>query len=423
MLYALSGISLSGLSAAKNKIPVNIDSYDYRAICLFVACIVYGLFGSPTPDSLGIVEICVGVLLALSIGIGHASDAFILPAKRRFWKSAAQIFLGYGLFVPLIAGVIAGHSIAQILRDILPFLFLFLPLFSLPIIRERPHYFRTTLLALILIGLLFSLRSLVMRFDIECAFPVWCESDALLYLENMPTVLFSCLLLFGSAISYIARGISVRNVVIFSLLVMLALLPLSAMILTLQRASVGALVLYLCLIYAYFIYKAPMRGLMALVIGVIAIAIVNISFAAVFDSLWDKTQNVGLNMRPQEMRAVWQVVTADPFTFMFGLGWGGYFNSPAVGGLSVNFTHNFFSSMLLKAGVIGLVLCIAYIAGLLERSMRVIIKNPVFGLALIMPIFIDLTLYASFKSLDFGLVLLMISGSLVYFRQSESLQV
>ncbi|MCK5374452.1 MAG: hypothetical protein KAJ40_04140, partial [Alphaproteobacteria bacterium] len=88
----------------------------------------------------------------------------------------------------------------------------------------------------------------------------------------------------------------------------------------------------------------------------------------------------------------------------------------------VNFTHNFFSSMMLKSGLIGMMLCCAYLSGLIGRLMRVISKNPVLGLAIAAPVFIDLTFYASFKSLDFGLMLLMIPSSLVYFRQFESLK-
>lgn len=418
MLYALSGIS--SYESERNTIPLRVDSYDYRAIFLFFACLVYAILGSPTPDRFGSVEIVLAVLLALSIGAGNIRDLFVKSAGHRFWKSAGQVFLLYGLSVPLLTGAIAGHGLGAILRDIAPFLCLFLPLFSLPVIRARPRYFRITLLGLILIGLFFSLRSLVMRFDISCSLDLWCANDELLYLENMPTVLFSCLFLIGSAITYAVRKISVGHVLVFSALVALAFIPLVAMIFTLQRASIGALVLYVACIYAYFFYKAPFKVFGALFLGILALYVVDISFNWVFASLWEKTRNVGLNMRMQEMAAVWEIVRKDPVTLIFGTGWGGHFNSPAVGGLSVNFTHNFFSSMLLKCGLIGVALCTAYIAGLLERLIRVIKKNPVFGLALAAPILIDLTLYASFKSLDFGLVLLMIPASLVYFRQFES---
>jgi hypothetical protein len=167
----------------------------------------------------------------------------VRSAGHRFWKSAAQMLLLYGLSIPLVVGALSGHSLLSMMRDVLPFLCLFLPLFCLPVIRARPHYFRTTLLGILLIGLLFGLRSLVIRFDISCGFDLWCANDELLYLENMPTVLFSCLFLFGSAITYAVRKLSLKHVLVFCDLVALALLPLVAMIFTLQRASIGALVI------------------------------------------------------------------------------------------------------------------------------------------------------------------------------------
>ncbi len=413
---------MSAAVASSVRLPAqaSIDSYDYRAIALFCACLIYALFGSPTPDSLGIADYVIALLLVISIGIGRARDVIFQPSKRRFWKSAGQVFLLYGLSLPMIVAVLSGHNILDIIRDVIPFLFLFMPLMLLPLLRAKPYYFRSTVVVVVLIGLLFSLRSIVMRYDIGC--DLWC-SDELLYLENMPTVLFSCLLLIGIGMQALMNGLSIRNIAIFIAVITLAVLPLMAMIVTLQRASVGAVVLYVVILLIYFLYKSPVRGINLIFIGIVTLIVINISFMSVFAPLWQKTSVVGLNMRPQEFEAVWAVISADPWTYMFGIGWGGMFYSPAVGGLSVSFTHNFFTSMLLKCGVLGLILCIAYVWGLMERLTRVILKNIVFGLALLAPILIDLTLYASFKSFDFGLMLLMISGSLVYFRQSESHQI
>ncbi len=419
MLYALDSATDRD-SLNKDTISLRVNIYDYRAIFLFCACLAYAIFGSPTPDMFSYTEAFVLILLGLSIGVVHVRNLLVRPAGHRFWKSAGQMFLIYGLSIPLVVGALAGHSLFAISRDVIPFLCLFLPLFCLPVIRARPYYFRTTLLGFIIIGLLFGLRSLLIRFDVSCGFDVWCAQEELLYLENMPTVLFSCLFLLGSAITYAVRRIDALHIFVFCFLVALALIPLAAMILTLQRASIGALVVYIFCVYAYFFFKAPRKALGALLLGALALYVVGISSHMVFASLWEKTRSVGLNMRPQEMAAVWDIVSADTVTFLFGIGWGGHFSSPAVGGLSVNFTHNFFSSMFLKSGLLGVILCTAYIAGLLERLWRVMRKNMVFGLALAAPVLIDLTFYASFKSLDFGLVLLLIPASLVYFRQFES---
>ena len=117
-----------------HRFPITLDSYDYRSVCLFSACVVYALFGSPTPNQLSVIEIVIGILLCLSIGIGRVRDAVIDGGmtegmRPRFWKSAGHVFLLYGLSIPVIVGVILGNDFSVMVRDIVPFLFLFLPLF------------------------------------------------------------------------------------------------------------------------------------------------------------------------------------------------------------------------------------------------------------------------------------------------------
>ena len=408
---------MPSLTLNRPVIPPILQSLDYRVICLLGVCVIYALFGSPTPERLGPAELAVAGLLAVSIGTGCAYDTVFRPAAQHFWQGAGRIFLIYGLCVPLIGAVAAGHDMGAIMRDLLPFLFLFLPLFLAPLFRAQPACFRVLFAGVLIIGFVFALRALVMRFMRGCAF--WCAED-LLYLENMPTVLYAALILTGAALQGITRKPVLKNTALSGLYAAAALIPLAAMAVTLQRASLGAVLLYAILIQGVFLYRYPVRALIVTAAGVATLLAVHMAFSPVLWALWEKTQKVGLNMRPQEFAAVWDIVTRDPLTFFFGIGWGGQFRSPAVGGLSVNFTHNFFSFLLLKTGMTGFLCAAAYMAGLLERLSRIVLKNPVTGLALALPVMIDLTLYASFKSLDFGLMLLMIPGALLYLRQSGS---
>ncbi len=397
---------------------------DYRAASFFLACAVYSLFSSPTPDNFGSAEVAVLVLFSLSIGIDPLRKALIIDLSRSayFWKSAGQAFLLYGVCVPLIGGALAGNGLGAILRDIVPFLCLFLPVFFFPLLKSRPEAFlRAVLWGSVLIGIVFSVRSVITHMDISCSFSPLCSGDKLLYLENMPTVLFSSLFLIGTALTLLISRGCFSSILVSTGAFLLAALPALAMFLTLQRAGIGAIVLYAVIISAFYFFKAPVKtGVLLILFLSIGLYVSGIPHDAFFSSMIEKNRAVGLNMRLQEFSAVWDVVTRDPVTFLFGIGWGGHFNSPAVGGLSVNFTHNFFSSMLLKGGLVGTLLCSAYILGLLERLLRVIVKYPVLGFALAAPVFIDLVLYASFKSLDFGLVLLMIPACLLYSNRFES---
>lgn len=382
--------------------------YDYRIISLFFACVVYACLGSPTPSALGWPEILVAGLLIISVGLGNARDA-VLGQGPQLWRRAGQIFFLYGLSVTTLVGVLSGHGAASMMRDIIPFVFLFLPLFLGVLIAKKKENFQVLVTGLVIIGLVFSARSLASE-----------DQDKLLYLENMPSVLFSALLLLGLAFARLMQGITIRNIVIALCFWAAALLPLAAMVAVHQRASLAAAGLYFAILFMFFFIKNPRRASVSALAALLFALGVGISFAGLVAMISDKTAAVGLNMRPQEMAAVWNIVISDPATFLFGIGWGGHFHSPAVGGVNVNFTHNFFSSVLLKMGLCGVVFALAYILGLLQQLSQALMRTPVLGIAIAAPVFIDLTLYASFKSLDFGLMLLMICGSVVYFRNSRT---
>lgn len=399
-----------------------LSLHQLRLSSFFLVCLIYGAFGSPTPNDPGLIEITVGVLLIFAVGgagCGYAVRSLTFHEDRKNARGAA--FLAYGLTFPLLAALLSGHALSVIVRDLLPFLFLFCPLFFAPLFSKRREDARVVLWCLVLIGLLFSLRSLAMQTGL-CGF--FC-TDELLYLENMPTVLFACLFLIGAGMNFFMRGHAAHKSVVFPSFLVLAGIPLLALALTLQRASLGAVFIYALIVFGLHFYSRPKRAFAAL-----AVLGGAIFFAAFFVPLADfptaeilgKTALVGFNNRPQEAAAVWEAVAQNPLSLLFGLGWGAHFNSPAVGGLSVNFTHNFFTTMLLKTGLCGLIFSIVYIAGLIRVLARTISSDAVLGLALAAPFFIDILLYASFKSLDFGLTLLMISLSLLYSSQSESFQ-
>jgi hypothetical protein len=124
-------------------------------------------------------------------------------------------------------------------------------------------------------------------------------------------------------------------------------------------------------------------------------------------SLARKQDIVGLNMRVQEAAAVVEAVESSPGSVLFGKGWGATLASPAVGGVVVNYTHNLLTAIWLKMGLAGLILAGLYIAGLALGLLPLLWTNPVLAMALAVPLVIDTLLYASYKSLDFGLILLL----------------
>lgn len=398
-----------------------IPLWSMRVACLCGAVFVYALFGSPTPDHPGIYEIIVAILLIAAIGLSDAAGS--LYARRHDepgFAKAGRVFLIYGLSIPLLCGVMNGNPAHLVLRDILPFLFMMLPVFLWPLFQRHPRAAQALTVTIVIAGLLFSMRAL-------CDLMPWQwlrhaitpDDHELFYLANAPTVLFAALFLAGFGGYTLLRAKNLRHILYAALPGALCFVPVAAMVLAAQRASLAAFGLYILLLAALAVWKKPQHAWRILIpLGAVFIFLLP-DIAEITRALLYKTREVGMNMRWQETRAVWETVSQNPLTLLFGTGWGGTFTSPATGGAIVNFTHNFFTSFLLKGGLVAVLLACFYIAAILEWVIRIVLHEPVRGLALAAPVLIDILFYASFKSLDFGVVLALVPASLFYLRDQQ----
>ncbi|MCF8495313.1 MAG: hypothetical protein K9G62_01455 [Alphaproteobacteria bacterium] len=315
------------------------------------------------------------------------------------------MLLLFGLTVPLIVGALGGHASALMIRDVIPFLFFLLPLFLTRLcgVEKRPDI---TLIAIQGAGLMFAVRAI---WEVRQA-SLFLVPVELTYFANAPTILFTALFLMGTAalmsMAPLNRA-SFLHIVVLGCLSVVALTPLA---LTVQRAGLGYAVLYAAILMGMGLWCAPYRVLgVILTITILLFLTLGDPLLEIVSSLREKTALVGMNMRREELAAVWNEITGSPLGFLFGTGWGGTFESPAVGGVRVNYTHSLLSSILLKTGLIGLLLTGVYLWGLAREGGGMILHRPVLALALAGPVAIDVFLYASFKSLDFGLILLLIT--------------
>ncbi len=380
--------------------------------------IIYGCFSSPTPDAVGISEALVALLLCLSFRV-HFRDlqtsSFYLP-----WA----IFC-YGLSIPTVLGLINGHHLGDMIRDMISFFYVMMPLFLGWIAFFKPQQF---LMALTGIGLLFSIRTILSYQEILLIPSSWGQGPPadLLYLANSPEVLFSALYCIGQAGYFLLNPSSLMDRLKGLSIALLGILPIMAMGLMTQRAGIGAVFAYILIGISYVTYHNPRSGailiLSALAFG---LALSPILEPLLF-LLWEKTNIVGLNARGQEWSVVITILSDGWKTMLLGEGWGGRIENPAVGGLSVNYTHSLISSFLLKTGVIGTIgmlvtIIIPVIKTLkfifitenrktippdltsinLTRQRLIIIGAGIF------PLLISVFLYASYKSLGFGLILLL----------------
>ncbi|MCB9987736.1 MAG: hypothetical protein H6868_00210 [Rhodospirillales bacterium] len=366
---------------------------------LICAVILYGVAGSPTPDTPGITEIVIGGLLGLAVFCSGGVCKVAGPAKEG-WVRAGRILMFYGFSIPVLGGVMAGNDLSLMIRDLIPFLFLLLPLMiDLP---GDVSTARRVSAALVFLGLAFSVRVLT--------YSPTAPEDVVdpYYLANAPTVLFAALLLIGVAGKQLYMRFSAGSLMQAAVLLAMAVVPLLAMALVVQRASFGLMglaVLFWLLIGAV---KAPRRVFGPFLICTVLLILGWGPVSVFIEALWHKTTLVGMNMRWQEAQAVLALLSESPLTVLFGKGWGATFASPAVADITVNYTHSLLTTYFLKTGLTGLVMVIVYLGYLGWELWRMLFIFPVVAVALAAPFFIDTLLYASFKSFDFGLLLLLI---------------
>lgn len=388
-----------------------------RFTALLGAVLLYAVFGSPTPDQPGTVELLVGSLLIFAVGAAGAWQIFSAPLSGMpMWYQCGRILLLFGLVAPVLVGVASGHDAASIMRDVLPFLFFMLPVFFFGHLSGWGSGKKTDALiwVIVLAGVVFAARAVG---DVLVVMFLSPSSAELYYFANAPTVLFAALFLIAWTGNAVMRLEYPANWLKAIAGVALVTLPVLAMTLATQRASLGAIAIFVSLLLVTGFMRYPARVVLPIaavaLLGVVAYPFLQDTMALLFQ----KTLNVGVNMRLQEIQAVWDMISQNISTLCFGLGWGAEFQSPAVGNLSVGYTHNLISYMLLKTGLLGTALCTIYLLGMADALIRLMSYRPALALALAAPFLIDIFLYASFKSFDFGLILMLVPACLIWCRQ------
>lgn len=258
-----------------------------------------------------------------------------------------------------------------------------------------------------MVGIIFSARTLYAYKDILFSPAQWgwgAPAD-LLYLANSPEVLFSALSGFVAAF-YMAQN--QKKYIVGLLILILSFIPIVAMTLMAQRAGLGAILLFILINATILFYARPKITL----IFIAPFLLMAWWFIPVIDSIMAtlvaKTYHVGLNARAEEWRTVFTLWTGDIVHFTFGFGWGARLENPAVGGLSVNYTHSFISALLFKTGLLGAA-TFSFLGGMALKNInrQKIKENFALFLAVLAPMIISIFLYASYKSLGFGLILLI----------------
>lgn len=357
-----------------------------------VAVFLYAVFSSPTPDTPGMVEYAILALLLFS------ATAFVMPRGR--WTVPFLILLGYGVTVPLAVAVFAGNAGGDIMRDLVAFGALAVPVVFYGLFPADKDAQKILLALLLGVGMLFSVRYLVQAFRDLTSLGLTELDHHFLYLANSPLVAFAAGYL-------LLRGCFTEKRIVYAAgLVVLSLIPIAAMVGMLQRATLALLALAWVGLLVHTIVKNPKRGTAVLGSCFIVMGVLWPLPGLVWESLSNKTLQLGWNARGYEIAALLDSLDQNVVTAIFGTGWGSLVKSPAVGDLWVRFSHSLMTSLLWKTGWIGLVMGAGAIAALTIDAVRRLRQDLVMATALVLPLLPALFLYGSYKSLCFGLLLL-----------------
>ncbi|MCP1608973.1 hypothetical protein J2848_000609 [Azospirillum lipoferum] len=380
------------------------------AMAMAGALLLYGGLSVPAPPALRGAELSIGMLILLSIGwkwpLAVASGHALRARSGIGWMPMAVAAFAWLLWAPLLRGAALGWEAADILRDVVPLLFLFLPVLLVPALCSAGQTaVRALTGGLAMAGLLLALRWWRQAEWGFGAIGQRAMADGGVYLLNAPSVLFAAVALPAVALSLIAVGGQLRHWLAAVPFAVGGALCLAALAGAVHRTALGLALLSLTLIALWWARQRAWLVLPLLVGLGLLIAVGGDALVGAWQQAAEKTRLTGVNARWEEAMAVIDHAVVTPWALLLGDGWGARIANPAVGGWRVSYTHTLASYSLLKTGVFGMVALAAYLGALVRPWYRLLAADPPLALAVVPPLLMALCLHTSFKYLDTGVIL------------------
>ncbi|EWY38838.1 membrane protein [Skermanella stibiiresistens SB22] len=380
-----------------------------HAVGLAVALLVYGCLGSPAPPGIGPAEAVIAFGLFCAVGVARPLGVgsglmLIAPAARPHEITGTAAFL-YLLWVPSLRAALMGNDPEDVLRDVIPLIYLFLPILLVPAVKAGRDELPWGMAA---VGLLFASRWWwsgvnpwsIGHFMLE-------EGD--LYLLNSPAVLFAAVWLPLEGAAALTRKPGAGSIARAAALVAGGAIAAAALAGVVHRAAIMMALASVCCHVLYQTRRMPMAlVIVAVLVAGVAAVIPDLVLGTV-QRIATKTETYGLNERLAETAVVFRQVGASFASVAFGEGWGALVRNPAVGELWVSYTHGLATYMLLKTGIIGALATLAYLLSLWPSMVRLISREPSLAFALAPALGLGLFAHTSFKYLCFGLLLAVVT--------------
>ena len=393
--------------------------YWRREYVLVAALLLYGALGSPMPREITLAILLPGVLILLYVGPG----ASILPAwtctsSSQIEKQFLVVAFLYLLWAPLLVAVVASNNATDIVRDVIPHGFLFLPLLLSPALARAPRRFRVWLAtSLAVAGTIMSVRF------IDAALPSVDEIgtghfgfDGFQNLAADPSALFAGIFFPALGLDIYQRNAGFRGTTLLRRLLILAfafvacIVVLGAYSARLSRGPVAFIILFVGL---YLLLRLATQSAITRLTMLICASAGLVAFfyflgdkiMGVVDLLMQKQEAVGTNGKDLEFYAVIQQVSRDIPHLIFGYGWGATLDNPFRWGAYFTFTHNIVSYYLLKSGVLGAALITAYCFYFIPRyTLSPWKSSPFLAVAAVPALYYPFLLQPTYKVLSVGVI-------------------
>lgn len=387
-----------------------VSSLGFKAWMSILALFIYGLLSSPFPSSYGIPEISIGILLILAA----SSDLFLIKGILIGENHQRVIAFAWLITVPTLIGI-EQWKLSDIVRDLVPLFFLFIPLFfvnwyknidrSKAIIKVIPYIYS-------IVGVVYALRYFVSNgIGIDDLAKKSFFAVNLMYYSYDPTVVFSAVFLSLTAIQFIHfLGLKVSTCLIAIVMVGLALIGIGSLAGSVLRAPLVLIALSLIIFVLRYTIQSRSTAFMAIVIAGIVFVLFREQFESIFSLFLLKTQDVGGNGKLEEFNAILSYLSDSP---LLGLGWGATYYNPVLH-TDVRFSHSIISFYFLKTGLVGILLLFIYLGWLVKlyyKSFRIAWKYQMDALPLLFAIGSTLLiglLQVTYKTLSYGMVMALI---------------
>lgn len=406
------------LSTMRYTLPLAFPAWWGRA-AIFVALIsIYAFLSSSTPDEFGIPEALMGLLLVVFVGFRGATlslGGFLMHRQNAVPSIAYWSFLVLVTVLSLWGLIIRQNQLSDYIRDVVPLLYLFLPVFFVPqMTRHRDAWQKLCIAALCVIGVAYSVRHF-MSDEVGIAALghaiVFGDSN---YFPMDPAVLFASTFLLTSGLVKLFDGKWITS----AAYLMLGAVAFASLLGVLVRAQIFLVLMSLLFILVVQSLRSPrvlIFGIAPLCAGLVFVVLATGSdFAeSLFGLMVAKSESAGLlNSRDLEAQVVINNAMSSLDAMLLGEGWGGVVDNPAGGGV-VRFTHNIEIYGLLKGGLIGSLFVGLYafvnIRDYLKDGWRTLARLDILRLPLMLAIgnvlCLNLLLEPGFKMFSFGLVL------------------